>query len=303
MLELGVCFMICSVGCWIETIIFEDYNRHQVIQVPELPEVETVVQGVRSRVTGEKIDKVEVHDPDLPRNVDPEELVESLEGEIITDVRRKGKYILLEVDSGGLITIHLRMTGKLLLCSRDEDTDYQRISFSFEEDGKLVMDDLRRLGTLDLLKSENEGPLSDLGLEPFTDSYRWEDFRELFETTQPLKLILLAQKKITGLGNIYASEVLFRAGLDPLASGNDISEEGKKRLFEVIPEVLSEAIEYNGTTFSNFRDSSGETGNFQDFLRVYQKEGKPCPACGTEIVRVDQSGRGTYYCPKCQDNS
>ena len=270
--------------------------------MPELPEVETVVQGVSSRVTGEKIDKVEVHDPDLPRNVDPEKLVESLEGEIITDVRRKGKYILLEVDSGELITIHLRMTGKLLLCSRDEDTDYQRISFSFEGDGKLVMDDLRRLGTLDLLKSEDEEPLSNLGLEPFTDSYRWEDFRELFETTQPLKLILLAQKKITGLGNIYASEVLFRAGLDPLASGNDISEEGKKKLFEVIPEVLSEAIEYNGTTFSNFRDSSGEAGNFQEFLRVYQKEGEPCPACGSEIVRVDQSGRGTYYCPKCQDD-
>ncbi len=259
------------------------------------------MQGIHSRITGKMIDRVEVHDPDLPRNVEPEELVDSLEGKIITDVRRKGKYILLEVDHGELVAIHLRMTGKLLLCNRDQDMDYQRISFFYEGGGKLVMDDLRRLGTLDLLGSEDEEPLSSLGIEPFTDSYKWEEFRELFETTQPLKLILLAQKKITGLGNIYASEVLFRAGLDPLASGNDISEEGKKKLFEVIPEVLSEAIEYNGTTFSNFRDSSGETGNFQDFLRVYQKEGEPCPVCGTEIIRVDQSGRGTYYCPNCQD--
>ncbi|MBS3792893.1 MAG: bifunctional DNA-formamidopyrimidine glycosylase/DNA-(apurinic or apyrimidinic site) lyase [Candidatus Bipolaricaulota bacterium] len=269
--------------------------------MPELPEVETVVRGLDSRVTGKTIDEVEIHDPELPRNVEPENLPGELEGKRVTDVRRRGKYVLLEAGGNKLVTIHLRMTGKLLVCSRDEDTDYQRITFSFDEDGKLVMDDLRRLGTLDLLESENEEPLSSLGLEPFTDSYRWEEFRELFDTTQPLKLTLLDQNKITGLGNIYASEVLFRAGLSPLASGNEISEAGKKKLFEVIPEVLSEAIENNGTTFSNFLDSSGETGNFQEFLRVYQKEGEPCPACGAEIARADQSGRGSYYCPNCQD--
>ena len=269
--------------------------------MPELPEVETVVQGLRSRITGKVVDEVLVHDPDLPRNVEPEQLIRKLEGERVSDVRRRGKYILLELADGHLVAIHLRMTGKLLVCSEDEDTEYQRITLLFEGDGKLVMDDLRRLGTLDLLESEDEEPLSDLGLEPFTDDYEWDNFRALFDTTQPVKLLLLDQKKITGLGNIYASEVLFRAGLDPLASGSEISEAGQKKLFEVIPEVFSEAIENNGTTFSNFRDSSGEAGNFQDFLRVYQKEGKPCPACGTEIVRVDQSGRGTYYCPKCQD--
>ncbi|MFB6215281.1 MAG: DNA-formamidopyrimidine glycosylase family protein, partial [Candidatus Bipolaricaulia bacterium] len=170
--------------------------------------METVVRGLRSRVTGETIDEVELHDPELPRNVRPENLPGELEGKRVTDVRRRGKYVLLEVSGGKLVTIHLRMTGKLLVRSGDGDTDYQRITFSFKEDGKLVMDDLRRLGTLDLLESENEEPLSSLGLEPFTDSYRWEEFRELFDTTQPLKLILLDQNKITGLGNIYASEVL-----------------------------------------------------------------------------------------------
>ncbi len=263
--------------------------------------METVVQGLCSRVKDKLVDAVELHDPELPRNVEPERLLEELEGKRVTDVRRRGKYILLELAGDKLVVIHLRMTGKLLVCSQDEDTDYQRLTFWFEGDGKLVMDDLRRLGTLDLLESEDEEPLASLGLEPFTDSYRWGDFRELFDTTQPVKLILLDQHKITGLGNIYASEVLFRAGLSPLAPGNKISEKGKKKLFEVIPEVLSEAIENNGTSFSNFRDSSGETGNFQDFLQVYQREGEPCPACGSEIVRVDQSGRGTYYCPNCQD--
>jgi len=270
--------------------------------VPELPEVETVVRGLRSRVVGRTVEEVEIHDPELPRNVEPEKLIEELEGKSISDVRRRGKYILLEIAGSKFVTIHLRMTGKLLVCSQDEDTDYQRLSLLFEDDEKLVMDDLRRFGTLDLLESEEEEPLASLGLEPFTDDYEWEKFRELFDTTQPVKLMLLAQKKISGLGNIYASEILFRAGIDPQASGKDISEEDQRKLFEVIPEVLSEAIENNGTTFSNFRDSSGETGNFQEFLRVYQKEGEPCPLCGEDIERVDQSGRGTYYCPECQDN-
>ncbi|MFB6291144.1 MAG: bifunctional DNA-formamidopyrimidine glycosylase/DNA-(apurinic or apyrimidinic site) lyase [Candidatus Bipolaricaulia bacterium] len=268
--------------------------------MPELPEVETVVRGVRSRIIGKKIDKTEVHDSDLPRNVDTKTLISQLKGGKVTDVRRKGKYILLEVDGDKLVTIHLRMTGKLLIRPGDENTDYQRISFSFEEGEQLVLDDLRRLGTLDLLESEKEEPLSSLGLEPFTDNYKWKEFRELFDTTQSLKLILLSQKKITGLGNIYANEVLFRAGLSPLVSGKEISDNSKRKLFDLIPEVLSEAIENNGTTFSNFRDSSGATGDYQDFLRVYQKDGEPCPVCGTEIVRVDQSGRGTYYCPSCQ---
>ena len=263
--------------------------------------METIVRGLKPHVTDEIVNEVELHDPELPRNVEPEKLVENIKGKRITEVNRIGKYILLEVAEEKFVAIHLRMTGKLMVCSTDESTEYQRLSLLFKNDQKLVMDDMRRLGTLDLLNSKNEEPLSSLGLEPFTDSYRWESFQELCDTTQPLKLMLLDQKKIAGLGNIYASEVLFRAGLDPRAPGEEISEPGRKKLFEVIPKVLSEAIENNGTTFSDFRDSSGEPGDFQEFLRVYQKEGQECPACGEEIVRVDQSGRGTYYCPKCQD--
>jgi len=269
--------------------------------MPELPEVETVVRGLNRRISGKTIEKITVFDEELVRNVEVNELKSELEGNDVTSVRRKGKYVLLEVEKDLLVAIHLRMTGKLLLRERGEETEYQRISFAFRGNGQLVMDNMRRFGTLDLLVDEDEDPLASLGLEPFTDSYRWEDFRELFDTAQPLKLILLDQKKITGLGNIYANEALFRADLNPLLPGEEVKESKIRELYRTIPEVLGEAIEHNGTTFSNFRDSSGDSGNFQKFLNIYGKEGEPCPRCGEEIVKVNQSGRGTYYCPKCQE--
>ncbi|MFW6071510.1 MAG: bifunctional DNA-formamidopyrimidine glycosylase/DNA-(apurinic or apyrimidinic site) lyase [Candidatus Bipolaricaulota bacterium] len=274
-----------------------------MIHVPELPEVETVVRGLRSRILGFTVDDVQIHDEELLRGVEPETLKAEVEGSKLTDVRRRGKYILLEFDKGGLLAIHLRMTGKLLVIPDDEETDYQRISFFFREENKLVMDNMRRFGTLDLMGSEKDEPLSSLGLEPFREDYRWEEFRELFETTQPLKLLLLDQGKLAGLGNIYANEILFRAGLSPFKSGEETGDPERRLLYELIPKVLTEAIEENGTTFDTFKDSSGDPGEFQDFLRVFQREGDPCPNCGTEIEKVKQSGRSTYYCPNCQSGS
>lgn len=286
--------------CWIETLEPRDYNPLRVIYVPELPEVETVVRGLRSRIRGYTIDRVEVDDEELLRGVKPDSLTGELKGKKLSDIRRRGKYILLEFDGEILLAIHLRMTGKLLVLSSEEETEYQRISFSFREGEKLLLDNMRRFGTLDLLDSEEEEPLSSLGLEPFREDYRWVDFRELFETTQPLKLLLLDQKKLAGLGNIYANEVLFRAEVSPFLPANETEKPERRRLFELIPEVLTEAIENNGTTFDTFKDSSGEPGEFQKFLRVYQREGEPCPNCGDKIEKVKQSGRSTYYCPSCQ---
>ncbi len=208
---------------------------------------------------------------------------------------------MLEVGEEKLVVIHLRMTGKLLVLPADKTTEYQRISFLFQEGEKLVMDNMRRFGTLDLLEFEAEEPLASLGLEPFRDEYRWDRFRELFNTAQPLKLLLLDQKKLAGLGNIYANEVLFRAGLNPLLPGKETSTSERKELYELIPEVFTEAIENNGTTIDTFKDSSGDPGSFQNFLRVYNREGEPCEGCGTEIVKEQQSGRSTYYCPDCQN--
>ncbi len=284
----------------IETEIRGDYNPCQVIHVPELPEVETVVRGLNSQIRGKTIEEITVFDEELLRNVEVGTLKEELEGKKVTDVRRRGKYVLLEIQGGKLTAIHLRMTGKLLVQERGEKTEYARISFLFRGDGKLVMDNMRRFGTLDLLASEDQEPLASLGPDPFTENYRWKEFRELFDRAQPLKLILLDQKKIAGLGNIYANEVLFRAGLNPFLPGKETEERDRRNLFELIPEVLSEAVESNGTTLDSFRNSRGEEGDYQNFLEVYGREGEPCPNCGTEIVKANQSGRSTCYCPKCQ---
>ena len=269
--------------------------------MPELPEVETVVRSLQSRINGYTIDRIKIRDEKLLRDLKPDHLKRRAEGKRITDIRRRGKYILLEVGGEKLVVIHLRMTGKLLVLPSDETTEYQRISFQFQEGEKLVLDNMRRFGTLDLLESEAEEPLASLGLEPFREEYRWAKFRELFETRQPLKLLLLDQKKLAGLGNIYANEVLFRAGLNPLLPGQETNTAEREQLFELIPEVLTEAIENNGTTIDTFKDSAGEPGSFQNFLRVYNREGEPCEECGTEIVKEQQSGRSTYYCPDCQN--
>lgn len=256
---------------------------------------------MRSRINGYTIDRIKIRDEELLRDLKPDSLKDRIEGKRITDVRRRGKYILLEVGKENLVVIHLRMSGKLLVLPSNKTTEYQRISFLFREEGKLVMDNMRRFGTLDLLKPEAEKPLTSLGLEPFRDDYRWKRFRELFKTSQSLKLLLLDQKKLAGLGNIYANEVLFRTGLNPLLPGKETSTLERKELYELIPEVLTEAIENNGTTIDTFKDSSDNPGSFQNFLRVYNREGEPCKNCGTEIIKEQQSGRSTYYCPVCQN--
>jgi len=271
--------------------------------MPELPEVQTIVNGLKPELQGKSIKQIEVLDVDLLRNTTPQELNKKLVGKQITDVSRTGKYILLEVAGGSIAAIHLRMSGKLLLLETDVNTNYQRISFYFKDyEKKLTMDNLRRLGTLDLLKTKRDEPLGSLGLDPFSNEYNWENFQRIFDTSRAIKLLLLDQKKITGLGNIYVNEVLFKAQISPTSPSQKVSKPKQKKLFRLIPEVLTEAIENNGTTLNDYRDSLGEEGNFQDSLLLYGKEGKPCPYCGTKIMRIKQGGRSTYLCPNCQAN-
>lgn len=269
--------------------------------MPELPEVQTIVNGLKPELQGKTIKQIEILDKDLLRNTTPQELKKKLVGKQITDVSRAGKYVLLEVAGGSIAAIHLRMSGKLLLLETEVNTDYQRISFYFKGyKRKLTMDNLRRLGTLDLLESKKDGPLGSLGLDPFSKEYNWKNFQRIFDTCRAIKLLLLDQKKITGLGNIYVNEVLFKAQIPPTLSSRTLSKKKRKKLFKLIPEVLSEAIQNNGTTLNDYRDSSGKEGSFQDSLLLYGKEGEKCPKCGAQIVRITQGGRSTYMCSNCQ---
>jgi len=205
-------------------------------------------------------------------------------------VRRRGKYIVFALDRGFLV-FHLRMTGQLLL--GDAPADGARLALRVDG-GWLSFVDRRRLATVayspELDLELGPEPLGDLSWLPGA----------LGRSKRPIKAWLLDQKNIAGIGNIYAAEILFSAGIDPRRPANSLTPDEVERLGVAIREVLTEAIAYRGTTFSDYRDPAGNPGGFQGLLRVYQRAGEPCPRCGTAIERIELGGRGTYFCPRCQ---
>lgn len=208
----------------------------------------------------------------------------------IEEVERRGKYIVFSLERGFLV-FHLRMTGRLIV--GDLPVDDARAVFRLEG-GYLSFVDPRRLATLEYARELH----LDLGPEPLGDlSWLPEALRK---SRRPIKLWLLDQRKIAGIGNIYAAEILFQAGIDPRRPANSLTDEEIRRLQEAIPAVLEKAIRYRGTTFSDYRDPQGNPGEFQGLLQVYQRAGEPCYRCGTPIQRIELGGRGTYFCPRCQ---
>lgn len=245
--------------------------------MPELPEVETVVRTLRPRLAGRTI--VAAHGWSGPAI-----------GETIRDVIRHGKYIALHFDTGMLL-VHLRMTGKLLYDGLR--TPYTRVEFTLDR-GTLLFDDIRRFGRITWATAyPTQGP------DPLEVSSG--DFVQLFAGRRSrLKTLLLDQKFLRGLGNIYVDEALFRARLHPLLLGAALSRARLERLYSAIQEVLGEAIALGGSSISDYVDGNGERGSFQDFHRVYRRTGQPCLVCGTAIVRTLVAQRGTHFCPRCQ---
>lgn len=208
----------------------------------------------------------------------------------IAGVRRRGKYILFALDRGFLV-FHLRMTGRLLVGLTPADG----ARAAFRIDGEwLSFVDRRRLATAEYVRELR----LELGPEPLGD-LSWLP-EALKASRRPINLWLMDQKKIAGIGNIYAAEILFSAGIDPRRPADSLRPREVRRLMAAIHGVLTRATEHRGTTFSDYRDPSGNPGGFQGLLRVYRRAGKPCPRCGTPIQRIELGGRGTYFCPVCQ---
>ncbi len=205
-------------------------------------------------------------------------------------MRRRGKYIVFALDRGFLV-FHLRMTGRLLL--GEVPAGDARAAFR-TEGGWLSFVDRRRLATAEYSRELR----LELGPEPLGDLSWLPD--ALVASRRPIKLWLMDQKNIAGIGNIYAAEILFSAGIDPRRPANSLRPQEISRLMAAIPGVLTRAMEHRGTTFSDYRDPSGNPGGFQGLLQVYQRAGEPCPRCGTPIQRIELGGRGTYFCPGCQ---
>lgn len=275
--------------------------------MPELPEVETIVRQLNQQIVGKVIKKIEILRPDQWKLNQPEEVQRALNNQRIIGITRRAKFILIDFKSDCRLIIHLRMTGKLIWSpGKPEINKFSRTVFYFSDDSALEFNDTRALGSLIFLNCGEEYPsLKKLGVEPLGDDWLLEYLKSICQKSMlTMKDFLLDQNKIAGIGNIYASEILFRSGIHPQRRANTLSDEEREKLFNIIPKVLELAVQKMGTTLGNkvsdYRSVYNVEGEFQNILAVYGREGKPCLKCGAAIIRIKQKGRSSFVCEHCQ---
>jgi len=262
--------------------------------MPELPEVETIRREVLPYVKGKTITGVEIIDPRNIKGISPSVFKKKIAGQKILDIERKAKYQLFKLASGKYLVIHLGMTGRLLFAP----DKYVKVVFNLSGGKKLYFSDARIFGRILFFDSY---PQLELGPEPLAADFTWQKLKALLSKRKTaLKLVLLDQKLLSGVGNIYANEALFRAGIHPQRKANQLTDAEYQKLYKAIREVLLEAIKYRGTSDNWYVDARGKKGGFQERLRVYGRKGEPCVKCKGKIIRIGLGQRGTFFCPKCQ---
>ncbi len=267
--------------------------------MPELPEVETVRRRLAACLPGLVVDGVVVNDPVVSVQT-AAELRDALQGRRIVRLRRRGKYLIVELD-GVLLVVHLRMTGRLLLAP-EPGSPRPRFVLRLRPAGELFFYDTRRFGRVWALPGAAEdGFFAAMGPEPFGASFTTDYLRGALEgRVAPLKSFLLDQRRIAGVGNIYADEAAFRARLSPLRVAGSLGPGEVARLRDALLETLQLGIDHEGASIESFVDPAGSRGAFQEILNVYGRGGEPCRVCGTPVRRVELGGRGTHFCPRCQ---
>jgi formamidopyrimidine-DNA glycosylase len=271
--------------------------------MPELPEVETIRRQLEPELVGRQIESVKVLDERLTRPVSPREVERACAGRRIEAAERRGKYLLLRLDGGRSLVMHLRMTGNLILGDPGEDVPYLRAVIRFEGGATLLFTDARRFGTAVVLDDDDleEYMAPRAGIEPLSERLTAEEIGALAEGRRaPLKSFLLVQSGIAGIGNIYADEALWRAQLHPLSPAGSTRPEHWERLRKGIVDTLEAGLANGGASIDDYRDARGDEGRMQDEFLVHTREGLPCLRCGTEIRRIVVGGRSTYFCPGCQ---
>ena len=291
--------------------------------MPELPEVEHVVRALRRVVVGRRIVATEVTLPKLILPTSASAFNRKLKGSRITEVSRRGKFILIHIEKGGalphgratapartsehVVAVHLRMTGKFLYLSADDELPkHARAIFYLDNDRRLVFSDQRKFGVMKLVAksrlSKTKG-VSELAPEPFSDDFNVSYLKDtLARSRRTLKTLLLDQTRVLGLGNIYAAEALFRAGINPFKVSSELSMKRVMRLHAEILEVLRDAISDSLTSRIDLERPDGVSYGeaFEKFWQVYEREAEPCVKCGARIRRIVHGGRSTYWCPRCQ---
>jgi formamidopyrimidine-DNA glycosylase len=282
--------------------------------LPELPEVETVRRGLAPAMEGVVIQRAEVNRPDL-RWPFPERMAERLSGARVLQLRRRSKYILADLSTGETLLIHLGMSGRMTVSGdplgvfvheHPAAEKHDHVVFHMENGARVTFNDPRRFGAMDLMPTEGVEThplLASIGPEPlgnlFTESHL---IAQLKPRNTPVKAALLDQKIVAGLGNIYVCESLYRGRIHPARKGRNVSEARLAALVPIIRKVLEEAIDAGGSTLKDFKQADGNLGYFQHSFDVYGREGQLCktPDCDATIARIIQSGRSSFFCPKCQ---
>lgn len=271
--------------------------------MPEIAEVETVRNTLKKRILNKRIKKVEVYyEPMIESDIDA--FKKNLVGASFIDIKRRGKWLIFETEHYYLLS-HLRMEGKYFIKDKQEIKDkHEHVIFTFIDDTTLRYADTRKFGRMNLiLKTEidNTECIKKQGLEPGDKKLTADYLLKKFAKKQlPIKTVLLDQTIISGLGNIYANEVLFAAGINPLTKACNLTKEDCERIVKSAEEIIKEAINMGGTTIRSYTSSLGVTGKFQQNLKVHKREKEKCLVCGTAIENIKVGGRSTYFCPNCQ---
>ncbi len=270
--------------------------------MPELPEVETTLRGIAPHVAGRSIEGVEIRESRLRWPI-PEELPDALRGRLIGQPWRRAKYLLLPVEGSGTLIIHLGMSGSLRIVDQSlPPRKHDHVDLNLSSGKSLRFHDPRRFGCMLLSDHpESHSLIQSLGPEPFDPMFDGRYLRLLAgQRKTSIKSFVMDSHVVVGVGNIYASESLFRAGISPLRAAGRISLKRYERLAKAIQDVLAAAIQQGGTTLRDFVNAEGNPGYFRQTLNVYERAGEPCRACQTPIRMIRQAQRATYWCPTCQ---
>jgi formamidopyrimidine-DNA glycosylase len=271
--------------------------------VPELPEVETIRRQLAPLVDGRCVARLQIADPRWCLPLAPEAVVDAVEGRRVERLARRGKYLVWELEDDAFLLMHLRMTGTLLY-DPPPDTPYERVRWDLDDGHVLRFCDPRRFGTGELAlgtAARDAFFAARLGLEPLDGELTGAALRHMASgRSAPVKAFLLDQRRIAGVGNIYADEALFRARVHPLRAAGKLTGAQWDAVAQGVREALTAGLAAGGATIDDFRHADGVRGSFQDEFLVHRRRGEPCPRCGTAVVKFVAAGRGTYACERCQ---
>ena len=274
--------------------------------MPELPEVETIRRRLEPQLVGRRLERVEIADARVTRPFDPVEVAAELQGERVSAVDRRGKYLIVRFESERALLIHLRMTGNVLHVAAGtglEDDPHRRAVVKLDDGSDVVYRDVRRFGTWLLAEPDEVEPYlaARLGREPLAAAFTTRRLAEaLAGRRAPVKAAILDQRRLAGVGNIYADEALWRARIHPRRPAGELDLDELRALHRGIRAALKAGIERQGATLRDYRTPDGGSGRMQREFKVYGRDGEPCERCGTPIEKIRAAGRGTWFCPHCQ---